>query len=819
MSVELKDGIIIHHGLQMKLWDSKKKLTPHHLGTFLIIIDYALQIKNNLSKGYLYHTCKLEKTMELLFNNSKSIIPLKLNNPYDVHETPEILEMNKELRYYQNDAIKKLDERWDGVKSLFLPCGTGKTLIFAHHLKNNNYKNIFIVSPLKIHVKQTLDRIKHFIPNYKNLLLDSDLTTDFEDVKNILNNNCLISTTYDSCENVLIKLFNEDLESKYDLSNSIIIIDEAHNLCNKQKLIKIIKSFPKVLLVTATPPIQLEEIMESSVIYKYTMKDALKDKFICDYQIYLPVIELKNDISTTDINIPDEILNLDNNLCKKGLFLINGMMMNGARKCIVFMSTVEECISFKEIVIKIMEDYHSLPLWVDIITSNVNYLKRAELINNFKKHEDRLDTIKLLLSIRILNENIDIPECDSVFLSNISENNNDISILQKICRSNRLDKNNPNKISHCFIYCDEWSKSLNCLKLLKDSDIEFSKKIKIIGSNYDNIININEKEKIIINNKNFNAYINVKCISLQDIWNDNKNLLFKFCEENKRCPTRRKKYETKIGRWLSSQKSKLNNITNEIYIELSVNEYVKKSLDKYLLEKNKDKDKLTHDEMKNLLFEFCDENKKCPTKREQNINKSVYKWLSAQKSKLNNITDEIYIELSENEYVKKSLDKYLLDKDKLNQSDMKNLLFEFCNENKKCPSYRDTYKYKNVGVFLQNKKTKLNNITDEIYIELSENEYVKKSLDKYLNNKLTEIDMETDMKTLLFKFCNENKKCPTYKEKYINKNVGMFLQNKKTKLNNITDKIYIELSENEYVKKSLDKYLNNSIKNKTSHII
>ena len=75
------------------------------------------------------------------------------------------------------------------------------------------------------------------------------------------------------------------------------------------------------------------------------------------------------------------------------------------------------------------------------------------------------------------------------------------------------------------------------------------------------------------------------------------------------------------------------------------------------------------------------------------------------------------------------------------------------------------------------------------------------------------------MKNLLFKFCDENKKCPTYYENYENKNIGVFLQNKKTKLNNITDKIYIELSKNEYVKKSLDEYLNNSIKNKTSHII
>ena len=47
----------------------------------------------------------------------------------------------------------------------------------------------------------------------------------------------------------------------------------------------------------------------------------------------------------------------------------------------------------------------------------------------------------------------DIPECDSIYLTH--PNNNIISIIQRISRANRLDKNNINKIAKIFV----WSKN------------------------------------------------------------------------------------------------------------------------------------------------------------------------------------------------------------------------------------------------------------------------------------------------------------------------------------------------------------------------
>lgn len=66
---------------------------------------------------------------------------------------------------------------------------------------------------------------------------------------------------------------------------------------------------------------------------------------------------------------------------------------------------------------------------------------------------------------------------------------------------------------------------------------------------------------------------------------------------------------------------------------------------------------------------------------------------------------------------------------------MKELLFEYCNENKKVPIRKTEYKNQNIGSFLGHQKNKINSINDELYKKLSENKYIKESLDNYLKYK------------------------------------------------------------------------------------
>ena len=179
---------------------------------------------------------------------------------------------------------------------------------------------------------------------------------------------------------------------------------------------------------------------------------------------------------------------------------------------------------------------------------------------------------------------------------------------------------------------------------------------------------------------------------------------------------------------------------DDIYKILSINEYVKKSLDEHLIykDKNKDKTKLTFDEWKTLLFEYCDKNEMTPLNRTKYKDQNIGLWLQNQKVNINSNDDELYKILSTNKYVKKSFDEYLIykiknkDKIKLTFDELKKLLFEYCNNNKKFPLATTKSKNKNIGTWFHNQKSKINSQDTELYKVLSSNKYVKESLDNYL---------------------------------------------------------------------------------------
>ena len=822
----------IFNGLQMKLWNEKTKLTASDLGTFCQVLYMRLKKKNYESKGYLYYTCNLEKNVKQDYSNNSDIELIYLKNPYENEHAIENnqLESNIELRDYQINGISKLNEDWTGIKLLNLPCGTGKTIIFSSHVKYKQYKNILILTPLRIQAKQNLDRVKQFLPNYTSLLIDSDKEgiRDFEKIRELMNNNekNLFSATFKSGIDIFSQIFNN--EHEFDLSNTILIVDEAHNLINNDKLIKVVKSFPKVLLVTATPPSIMEEIMEYEIIFKYNIKQAIENKYICDYKIYLPLIEINNNQNIIDIEIPENLYDLDNDLCKKGLFIINGLLKTGSRKCIVYLSSIEECYIFNNVINMIFEKYHGLPYWVNIISSEQNSIKRNEILQNFIKDEVRNDTIKFLLSIRILDECYDEKKCDSVFITKLGDYSSDIKLIQRICRANRIDINNPNKIANAFIWCEDINKNLSLLQMLKDNDVEFNKKIVFINGNYDN-----NDSKIIIekfNNKNkeFIDYINLKCLSIEDIWSIKKNLLFDYCNEYNSLPVQKKKYKNyDIGSWFQSQKLNIKNKEDEKYKILSENNIVKKSIDDYFdfKELNKDKKNLNFEEWKNLLFEFCNINKRKPKHNEVFKEHNIGMWLNNIKKKIDNNDNKIYKILSENEIIKNALDKSLLHNKwhHLNYENWKDLLFDYCNENNSLPVQKKKYKNYDIASWLQWQKINIKNKEDEKYKILSQNKIVKKSLDDYfdfkeLNKDKIILNFE-EWKNLLFEYCDINKHIPKHNDVYKEHNIGMWLNNIKKKIDNNDNEIYKILSENEIIKKNIDKFIqykNLNFKNKNT---
>src|SRR3990172_8005764 len=436
IAVENKDGKAIYHGIQCKNW--KYSLCGKDLGTFYQAMFRLFQV-NKDSMGYLYHSGPLHETLRCDLQRFPSLKAIKLDHAVKpIMINANIRETDVRLYDFQVEAIAALDANMKGICHLNLPSGSGKTVIVANHLRNKRYRNVFIMSPLRVHTKQNLKRIKPFLSGYKSLLLDSDGTCNFNRVKSLIGKPSIISTTFKSAKDVLIKLFDtnpvikkkkvvfklrqpntdnkpiaaeletpeytgddeafvqeeaicfddeldgnevedkldeaeldeeelneedlnsdeldedeleelneEDLNSdeldsdelveeleingypcNYDLSDSILIVDEAHNLVRKKDLIRIVKSFPNVLLVTATPPNQMKKLVGGETIYHYPLSRAIKEQKVCDYRIYLPLITSKN--TAENIEIPSELKELDNNICKKTLFLINGLLRTGS---------------------------------------------------------------------------------------------------------------------------------------------------------------------------------------------------------------------------------------------------------------------------------------------------------------------------------------------------------------------------------------------------------------------------------------------------------------------------------------------------------
>ncbi|AYV82277.1 MAG: superfamily II helicase, partial [Homavirus sp.] len=115
-------------------------------------------------------------------------------------------------------------------------------------------------------------------------------------------------------------------------------------------------------------------------------------------------------------------------------------------------------------------------------------------------------------------------------------------------------------------------------------------------------------------------------------------------------------------------------------------------------------------------------------------------WFHKQKGKLDKGKSDIYKKLSENTYVKKSLDEYIVsketnkDKVKLDYKGWIKLLFEYVDENKCIPAYRTEHNGSNIGRWYYDKRTDINNNL-QLYKDLSANKYIKQDLDEYIDKK------------------------------------------------------------------------------------
>lgn len=463
---------------------------------------YFLLYENNLN-GILYYNGSLSERLVDLSTKKIPFINLPFNNENIIFDKSE---QKIVVRDYQLDAYNTLKGKEKSILSL--PCSMGKTYISA--LLAKDYDNIIILSPTRSLTQQTLEKFKEYLGNeYNYMLISVDGNTKINHLNKIIKTKNVISSTFDSCDVVNV-LCNK-------LKNCFLIVDEFHNLSennindDKNEINKLINRKLNKVFVSATP---IKNFMNITDIYTYEWEKAIENKYICNFNIYLPDIpEINKYVEIIKNNYTEQEIKL----IRKAYNLIKSMLFNGDKKCICYLTTIEKAVIFNKI-LTFIGNIFNIEIEREQIDCNTRRIKRSEIINKFKNS----NKLFVLLNVHVLDEGIDIPECDSVCIT--QPNNNIINIVQRMCRANRIYKNKTK--CNIYLWCSEkkttkildylFTQTDGCIKN-KIFKIDRNTKTKIVHniqiqnvSDTKNGIFINElkyKNNMIIDNNN-NVWFN-----------------------------------------------------------------------------------------------------------------------------------------------------------------------------------------------------------------------------------------------------------------------------------------------------------------------
>ena len=626
-----------YNALQMKYYPSKSSyIKASDLGTFQSVVHNRLRKLNKDSIGYLYYHGRIEKILEYDLTNGGAfcIENLKYNNEDETIIKPteaSISELNENqlvLRDYQIECINALEKAdWEQINVIEMACGTGKTLVYSNYA-SKHYKKVILLQPTRQLVSQQHSRILNFFnQDISNLIVDSDKcgTRNIAEIKSVwTKDQWVISSTYESACDVLTELVKQ-LYADNTIKDVLLIADEFHNSVSYQKIFDFYEYFKYVLGVTATCIEFRDFDCTYDIVYSFSMRKAIDMKLVCDYNLYLPYID------ADDENIiPSELTHLNSDLLlQQCLYLCNGMLKTGSKKCIVFCSTKEECKLFQSLFVEIMTKYHFYPdkkVKAFRINDDVNHTTRNKTIKQFSV----FDGICILANCRILNEGIDIVKCDSVFILHLSEHSNKISMIQRMSRSNRLDITNPNKQNNVFLWVDDENSVVSFISELRNIDSMVFDKIKKCSVNYDNTRDKKVIEKVESNLSEFKTNISVKCLRVDEIWMIKLKTVELFLNKNKKKPIQQASdiNEKRLGIWICHQITnykKRKDAMKDDKIYEAWTKHVEAFSEYY-----EDNYTIWY---KNLykVEEFLNKNKKKPYQKASDINeKRLGQWINAQ---------------------------------------------------------------------------------------------------------------------------------------------------------------------------------------------
>ena len=514
-------------------------------------------------KGLVYHSNpSLSYTLELPPNYDRIRY---IHEPYvpevvsegSIVTVPEVV-----LRDYQREAVTaalrlltgSVGEDGIGPRTVLnLSCGTGKTICAATVAKS--FDRVVVFSPTKVLSEQNLKVFSSVLDRF-SVLVDCDGVRDVQVLKGDLavEEKWLVSATFKSADVV-----QAILGSSEDLSRILVVVDEFHGLSRAQvtdemnPMNKILLSSVAVVSMSATPRIfeldnetvDYEELF-GPLCYQMKMETAIERGLITDYRVYIPLVHEVGDEDEIMRECGLEVVKKDTTA--KCTFLLKGMLMKGARRCIVYLDTHDAIEDFYKVIEKVAREYYGLGdgFWVSALTSEDGQNIRKKTLEKFAEFEG----VSIILSVNLLNEGIDILSCDSVFFASPCKSK--IRIVQRVCRANRVNQENPGKVASIFVWTEEVDECSNLVGALKEFDSFFCEKVGVISRKY-------EKKSIEKDKSIEAAQMTVEkfCVGIREYTKMSPMhraiKILEFVRKHKRFPKKRgQKSEADLGLWLQT---------------------------------------------------------------------------------------------------------------------------------------------------------------------------------------------------------------------------------------------------------------------------
>jgi superfamily II DNA or RNA helicase len=753
---------VIYGGLQAKYWTTKA-VGVKDVASFLDIQN-RIRCTHPTSQGYLYTNCRLQP--DLADSCDHPGYPIqhirydwKPQSTTDTSETPIIPESQLVLRPYQKQALEYFDIYQPLRGVLNIPCGLGKTLIAGHLLAKRKYPLIIAIAPLKCSVDNLQMRLMPFLPlDTQALLVDSDTqgTTDPEEITAWLTNHQerprVIFSTYKSTLEVL-----QTLEERTE--NSCLVIDEVHNAT--PELLDYLENFSDYLAMTASLPDEVwEAFPEQSRIFRVSLADAIRDGYLVDYTIWLPETAGVQSIEQQGKFQPKRLKELfQHELSPRAFYLINGMLKTGSRRCIAYLSNREECSVFQRLFQQVCLKYHGISVWTDQVDCEVSTNRRREIFKAFQE-----SSFAVLTSVRVLDEAVDLVRCDSIFVGNIGAQASDIRMIQRWGRSSRLDPRNLAKHNHIFLWAEDRERCVNVLSLLKDSDPEFHKKLRVVGMEYAKQGSKEIMEGLREEEEKLQDWSRIVCVSYDERRMQWVQLLLEFVEKEQRIPIREEIYKgCHIGYFWGNIKNRQEQEWLKKVLHLH-NDILRLDYETFTEKRN---NRLTTEEVIQLCIEFADNFKRCPKRREKYKNFNIgHTWCSF---KMGRCQQYAYILLA-HPIFKAEYDAFIQQKEvKMSVKDKVDLLLEFVKKHKRLPKTNEEYQ----GIFLRRvwgHIRKYGKHNDELLKQLLENPILREDYNNYNLDTITH-RMKLD---ILLEFVNQMKRAPIGTDEYKNIKIGQF---------------------------------------------